>query len=250
MQRGSFARRREIAIPAWLAAALVGAGLGASCSGPRLEGETAGRPNDRGAAADAWEAMLLEVAGNYAAWEWVSHQGLWAPTLCSAPRGLISRAPGGAMSASGDEATHGGKLYFLFARDDEAYTALSRWAGEGQVGEPPRTPVGQTIVKETWTAVGAGEPRAADVNDDRPELASPVQRDGRAYWPGQRRELFIMHRMEAAAPGTDEGWVYGTVSADGKRVTSVGRIVSCMGCHAQAAHDRQFGVWGVAGEMK
>jgi hypothetical protein len=37
--------------------------------------------------------------------------------------------------------------------------------------------------------------------------------------------------------------VYGTVSADGKRVTSAGRVESCMACHqGDKTTDRMFGV--------
>jgi hypothetical protein len=35
--------------------------------------------------------------------------------------------------------------------------------------------------------------------------------------------------------------VYGTVAADGT-VTGAGRIASCMGCHADAPHERLFGL--------
>ena len=42
--------------------------------------------------------------------------------------------------------------------------------------------------------------------------------------------------------GTDNGWVYGTVTSDGKTVTSAGRVATCMNCHKEAKHDRLFGL--------
>ena len=51
-----------------------------------------------------------------------------------------------------------------------------------------------------------------------------------------------MCSSDLKTPDTDEGWVYGTVSADGKTVTSAGRVQSCMNCHQDAPHDRLFGV--------
>jgi hypothetical protein len=47
--------------------------------------------------------------------------------------------------------------------------------------------------------------------------------------------------MDPKTPGTDNGWVYGTVTADGKQVTSAGRVKSCMACHQRAPNDRVFG---------
>ena len=50
-----------------------------------------------------------------------------------------------------------------------------------------------------------------------------------------------MVKLDPATPGTDEGWVYGTVSPDGKAVGAAGRVASCMKCHAEAKSDRLFG---------
>jgi hypothetical protein len=51
-----------------------------------------------------------------------------------------------------------------------------------------------------------------------------------------------MFKLDPKTPGTDEGWVYGTVTADGKTVTSAGRVASRMKCHQEAPHDRLFGL--------
>ena len=49
-----------------------------------------------------------------------------------------------------------------------------------------------------------------------------------------------MFKTAVDTPGTDQGWVYGTVSADGKRVTSVGRVKTCIQCHRNSTCDRQL----------
>jgi hypothetical protein len=53
--------------------------------------------------------------------------------------------------------------------------------------------------------------------------------------------LFVMMKLDPKTPGTDAGWVYGTLSADGKAVTAAGKVESCMKCHQDAKHDRLFG---------
>jgi hypothetical protein len=43
-------------------------------------------------------------------------------------------------------------------------------------------------------------------------------------------------------PGSDAGWIYGTVAPDGT-VTSAGRVANCMGCHtSDARRERLFGL--------
>ena len=51
-----------------------------------------------------------------------------------------------------------------------------------------------------------------------------------------------MYKTDPKTPGTDEGWVYGTVTADGKKVTAAGRVQSCINCHQDARNDRLFGI--------
>ena len=51
----------------------------------------------------------------------------------------------------------------------------------------------------------------------------------------------MIARVARDAEGSDAGWVYGTVTPDG-RVTSAGRVASCMGCHVDAPHERMFGL--------
>jgi Cytochrome P460 len=103
-------------------------------------------------------------------------------------------------------------------------------------GEP--NPVGQTIVKEAWVPEEVKE-------DDRSQETANIphaRKDGRLYRASRKAALFIMFKLDPSTPGTDQGWVYGTVTPDGKQVTSVGRVASCMHCHERAPHDRLFGL--------
>jgi hypothetical protein len=61
------------------------------------------------------------------------------------------------------------------------------------------------------------------------------------YHAKEKGPLFVMFKVGPRTPGTDEGWVYGTATADGKRVTSAGWVESCMKCRQEAPHDRLFG---------
>src|SRR5205814_957744 len=99
----------------------------------------------------------------------------------------------------------------------------------------------QVIVKESFLPEELKPGVAPRQND-----IEPAMRDGKAYVAGERRELFIMAHPKDASILPDEmlddGWVYGTVSADGKHVTAIGRIASCMKCHEDAPHGRLFGI--------
>ena len=73
-------------------------------------------------------------------------------------------------------------------------------------------PVGQAIVKEAWEAV-----------------------DGK---PGPKQGLYVM--MKTGDVESDAGWIYGTQTPEG-RLTSSGKVASCMDCHRDAK-DRIFGM--------
>ena len=55
--------------------------------------------------------------------------------------------------------------------------------------------------------------------------------------------LFVM--AKTGDPDGDDGWIYATVAADRKTVTSSGKIASCMECH-QNRRDRVFGLTSCA----
>ncbi len=42
-----------------------------------------------------------------------------------------------------------------------------------------------------------------------------------------------MMKLDEKTPYTAEGWVYTTVSPDGKTVPSAGKLASCMKCHQE-----------------
>ena len=146
-----------------------------------------------------------------------------APTDCRLP------APYVRLSAA--EKEHGGKLYLLYARfaDGKEYV---------KPGEPAK--VGQTLVKEAWVAV-PGEPKTA-TEAGRRYMMTPVHRDGDVvHHASDAAGLFVMHKLAADTPDTDQGWVYATIDARGE-ITAAGRIASCMRCHQDTTEDRRFGL--------
>ena len=181
---------------------------------------------------ERFRERLLEIAAAYTSYGRVDDLGRWAPFLCSIPPPAQAR-----MSASRDRETHGRKIYSLLARDREAYVSCA---------ERPQ-PTDQVIVKESWLpeALPAGEPmpepsRTGEGLGAVPYFHPYAEMDGRVYRATTPGPLFVMFKVGAETPGTDDGWVYGTVDTGGE-VTSAGRVESCMGCHADAPHGRLFG---------
>lgn len=128
------------------------------------------------------------------------------------------------FSDAASRTPHSMKIYQPWARDAKAYFLAAE----------KNQPVGQVIVKESWMPNEA----AAEAITTGSALA---ERDGKKYMPDEPSELFIMFKDDPATPDTDEGWVYGIVTPDGKQVISSGRIASCVERHRQARHDRVFG---------
>jgi hypothetical protein len=161
---------------------------------------------------------FLQVAREYRTYGRVDATARWAPAMCVQP------SPGRLrQSASSDASTHGRKLYYLYARDRAAYLAVTLGPAT------PKMPVGQVIVKEAWWPQ-AGVPAGAGGH-----AMAPAQ-------PGTFTGVFIMLKTARGTPGTDAGWLYGTVGADGRTVTSAGRVRSCVGCHSRAPYDGVFGL--------
>ncbi len=143
-----------------------------------------------------------------------------------------SEAPQPTMSTSDHESTHGKKLYFLFAKEIAHYL--------DQDGSD--SPIGQTVVKESWTSKSA-HPDARNLRNHACgiRINPRVTLGEKTLEIGIRKELFVMMKLEKDTPGTDEGWVYGVVTPDGEQVLSAGKAASCMECHVDAKHDRLFG---------
>jgi hypothetical protein len=189
-----------------------------------------------------FERELLAAARDYRSWKRVSDKANWAPTLCR-----IAPLAGAQHSRSDDGDTHGRKLYFLFARDADTYVNLPWLEDTAEVlAMTSRQLVGEVVVKQSFVPVEV--PR-----DSVPKLAAngPGDRvipedyavDGEhAFRTGAAAGLYVMLKLDPGTPGTDQGWVYGTLTADGSKVTAAGRIASCMECHESAPHERLFGM--------
>jgi hypothetical protein len=176
-----------------------------------------------------WHATLRAIASGYTSWGRVDDQMRWAPTLCAMPRPARAR-----ISASKDTSTHGRKLYTLYARDPVAYGAQKSHAPAPAV--PGLADIKQVVVKEAFVPV---ENAAADRDAGRELL--PAEHEGKTYVPGDPLGIYVLFQPRSAAD-TDAGWVYGTVSADLKTVTSSGKVASCMGCHQKLPSGRLFGL--------
>jgi len=225
----------------------------AGCIDPVPPASEANNPAVRQEDGRQFHERLLEIARTYETYGRLNTKFRFAPVLCADagaqpdPFGPSSAQ----LSSSGDGATHGRKLYSLFVKELQA----GLWSvSYTEPGKP--NPVGQVVVKEAWApeeVKDEGQPlevvsrtvkvRGRDGLVDHTDRFTPyVRKDGRLYHAAQKAGLFIMVKLDPQTPGTDEGWVYGTVSADGKEVTSAGRVESCMACHRDAPHDRLFGL--------
>jgi hypothetical protein len=146
-----------------------------------------------------------------------------APTDC--------RAPAPAVRLSTADGEHGDKLYMLYGSDV---------AGVDYAVAGTTAPIGQTLVKQAWEAV-PGEPQSVTAATER-HGGPLLHRDGGTVRHGGAfRGLFVMHKLAPDTPGTDQGWVYGTLDAEG-RVTGAGAMASCIRCHQDAPVDRRFGL--------
>ena len=184
---------------------------------------------------------LLQIAKDYKTWGRVDDPMRLAPYDCRMPPPAHAQ-----FSGSTDTHTHGQKLYSLFAKDGEGYVRLT---DKGAA-------VGQVIVKESWTAEEMKEMKAGTTDWTKVVRTEDVGKGGGThYYPyatkgdkvfkaSKLAGLFIMMKLDPKTENTDAGWVYGTVSADGKTVTSAGRVESCVKCHQDAKHDRLFGLPG------
>jgi hypothetical protein len=188
-----------------------------------------GGPSDASAPL-AFEAETLAIAGEYLTWGRVDDELRWAPFLCRQPLPGIARP-----SESTDDATHGGKLYSVFAKLHSAY--------------PNGPHTGQAVVKQSWkTEPVTGQDASFSPGTWRPDSDGGdhfypyAKKDGVVYRATEPAGLFIMFKVDPATHDTDEGWVYATVSPAGQ-LTSSGRVAACMGCHeTSATHERLFGV--------
>jgi hypothetical protein len=200
-------------------------------------------PSEDTAQRQEFETRLLEIAASYESYGRIDPAARWAPVDCADP---LPQAPEALVSRSTDADTHGRKLYWLFAK-------LHNVSGSYAMKEGT-SPVGQVVVKESWVPeevspdttltplTRKAKVRVGDRLVEQEDSFLPYARQGgKLYHAKERGPLFVMFKVDPQTPGTDEGWVYGTVK-DGKEVTSAGRVESCMKCHQDAPHDRLFGL--------
>jgi len=205
------------------------------------QGESAGD-------AQQFNERLLEIARTYESYGRIDTTLRWGVVYCAPPGGWTASPR---FSSSNDAATHGQKLYSLFVKDRKRNPFGSN--SYIRAGKPNR--VGQVLVKEAWVpeVVKNDDPQQAvtrkvkvrqgeEVVEEDDWFLPYAGKDGRLYRASRKSTLFIMLKLDPKTPGTDAGWVYGTVTADGKQVTSAGRVASCMKCHQKAPHDRLFGL--------
>lgn len=237
-------------------------------------GEAPRRPPVEDANDERFHPRLRAAARIYLGYGRVDDEARWAPFLCRMPRPARVR-----MSASADPRTHGRKLYYLFAKHRDDYMGhdartpqpvgqvivKEAWApervepepppsdpGTGEAPPVPRNPLGHPDAEPVEDEfVSDGEQPAGPAAKPAPKgtkvrtttaVVPVVEMDGARYRAKRRSGLFVMLKLEPGTEGTDQGWVYGTLSPDGKMVTSAGRVASCMACHTKDTHDRVFGL--------
>ncbi len=184
----------------------------------------------------------------------------WAPTLCR------MATPGGVkFSQSDEEETHGHKLYSLFARNRTEYSSLE---ANGKIK------VGQAVVKQSWTIeeitdkkakppkridyervisteISEADPKRDSSQDDGENHFYPyIWRGGKVYKADKPAGLFVMLKLDPTTADTDDGWVYATLTPDGKQVTAAGKLESCLKCHLEAKNERLFGLKNEQPEQK
>lgn len=185
---------------------------------------------------------IRTAATAYREWARVDERPDLAPIDCRSPSPLDRGAPSHVRMSAADDAPHGRKLYYLWASDKGLYL-------DGKSA----LPIGFTIIKESFDAVPSKAAHAApskgtyEKRGSRllpfflPPIDWMVTDKGERLTTGKRNDLYIMTKV-GDQPGSDAGWIYGTVAPDGT-VTSAGRVANCMGCHVDnAKHERLFGL--------
>jgi len=202
-------------------------------------------PSEPATLDERFVGALREAGAAYPAWGRVDERPNIAPGLCRMPMKGDYGVSSHARLSGADDAPHGRKLYYLWASDRWQYLS---------VGEGRAVPVGFAIVKESFAAratpveptVAPGRERAGSVHALNigwtPPPVDRVEASDGTLYVGAPTGLYIMTKVAAdAADGTDAGWVYGTIAADGT-VTSAGRVERCMACHDDTEHERLFGL--------
>ena len=224
---------------------IVATALLSGCSGTKGQEESA-QFHDR----------LLEIARNYQEYGRFDTEFRFAPVLCRdrlEEKEDPSEEAGPWISASGDEATHGRKLSLSFRQASKPSGTENLGADYAQQEGPNL--VGQVVVKEAWQAeeVRPGEVpprriesrvmvrRSGKLTEEPGRVRPPRPRQGRRPLPC-RSKVSPVHHVQARPHNAGRRRGVGLRHchlADGTKVTSAGRIESCMGCHTKGAlYDR------------
>jgi hypothetical protein len=124
------------------------------------------RAESRPAPVPAFDEVVAKIAREYRSYTLASGHARMAPTDCRIP------VPPAVASGAGGE--HGGKLFLLYA---------STKAGEPYLEPGTPAPVGQTLVKESWTAE-KGPPAGSTEAAKRYVVAPIAKRAGEAFHAG------------------------------------------------------------------
>ncbi len=199
-----------------------------------------------------FDQLLFKVGSEYKRWGRVDDEMRWAPWLCRKPEpGKLNFSDRPAGDA------HGQKLYSLFARQRDEFFQLTK---------DKKVNVGQTIVKQSWLPEEITDsqeiPPKFNANFEKiivskdprkqeggiPQIVNETDhfypfawKGDKVYKAGNQTDLFVMTKLDPKTPDTDEGWVYGVLSPDGKTVSAAGKIESCVRCHSTSQGDRLFG---------
>lgn len=192
---------------------------------------------------------LMEAAyARHAGWGRVDDELRWSPFLCRMPM------PATPHMSRAEEGGHARKLYSLFARRRDRYVGVGP-PGPGARLEidagaaAPEPFVGQVVVKASYVpervAPDAGVSADAftvqmGFDGDGDHFHPVTVHDGVTYRAGAVAGYYVVAEVPKGTPGSDDGFVYGTLTANGQ-VTSAGRVASCMGCHVEAKNGRLFG---------
>jgi len=170
-----------------------------------------------------FEEILRRAVVGYEKFHRVTGEPRVPPTMC--------HMPGPFIYTSEASREHGGKLYLLYARHADG----TKYIEEGQPAK-----IGQTLIKESWQRI-KGEPQGRTEAHKRYPGGLTMKDGDYDYHAGDSIGLFVMHKLDPKTPGTDQGWIYGTIDKHGK-VTGAGRMASCIKCHEDADFDRRFGL--------
>ena len=193
---------------------------------PADQSKPAANSTDDSEQTKMFKKLVHSIMENRKSLEPVSEQVSVAFADCAAPS-IIKReskpSPKLMISQSSDQDTHGKKLYYLYVKYKEKYLQISDpMAKLSRDSRVETSPVGQVLIKDSFFHNKSAKDSVLE--------------------PGKRYAYFVMTKLKPETPETDKGWIYATVEPDGKTISAVGKIESCMNCHKEANHDRLFGI--------